>query len=246
MLKLIKYDIQKCWKKYLTLFLIFVSCLTMSCLLSASSTIIAVIQGSSLIISYLAILTIYVDFFKNNFGTLFGKNSSLLQTLPLTHHEILLSKVIEGIILIVLSLSVLTGYVFFTYYHFGLTPGYARSFYVLIEYWGQPLSTFINFSQLLDILLKIVVLTMLLLTIYAVYTLQHSGYSRSIKICAGTIITAVCLMLFVIINPHPLSQYSLTSINYVGNVAISLVLYTIICIILYIFTKYLLDYKLEL
>ena len=118
MLTLIKYDIQKCWKKYIIFYLICFLFSVLNYLFSHHAS--PFILGTCQIISICAFMMIFIDFFKNNFHSLFGKKGALLQTLPLSHHELLLSKVLEGIALILLSMLLLTVHSIFIYHSFHL------------------------------------------------------------------------------------------------------------------------------
>lgn len=242
MFKLMKYDVQKYWMQYIVLFLVHVVCSVVS---YSGLGVIPLIQGVCIIISYIAFLVVYIIFLKNNFGTLFDKNSALVQTLPLTHQEIILCKMIEGTMLIFLGMFVLTIEAILTYHYFQLMPGHVDSFYVLINYYGQPLLSFFNMHQFMNILIKMIVLTMVLLTIYSVWTLRYTSYAHITKICTGIVITAISFAFFVLANPQPtLTAYGgFVFPQYVGY---AIVFYSILCFLLYLLIIYLFNHKLEL
>lgn len=243
MLTLIKYDIQKCWKKYMIFYLICFLFSVLAYLFSYHTS--PFILGTCHIISICAFMMVFIDFFKNNFQSLYGKKGALLQTLPLSHHKLLLSKVLEGIALILLSMLLFTVHSIFIYHCFHLSPGYCDSFYVLFSYSGQSIENIMTVNILLEMLIKIIVLTMVLLTVYAIWTVQYCSFKRFLKLIISILIAVIALVFFILVNPQPtLTGY--TAFPYPHDMGYMIIFYSILCFILYIITKYLLDHKLEL
>lgn len=257
--KLCKMEMKYSWRSFTLLYAVLILCslfLNVSGSVSnnSSSALMNFFQGFMVLMFFAAIFSIvilvFVNIIRNYSRSMFGRNSYLTHTLPVSSTQLLLSKLLIGLLWgLVSGIVIITSTLIFTFRALGDIPSISEWMFII-----DQLQIF-HWRTLLMLFNLLVEYAHVMLLIFLVMTLVHTNYVQKYRTPLGiaiylvinfieTFIVSSLLELMNIGNSVTASIHQVS--RYVeSSVWIILVLNLVLFVVHFMGTKYLIDHKLD-
>ncbi len=265
MLKLMKFEFKQNTLSYLGLFLIFLSLAFVVPVVHRemnAALLSILLQTLFVVLAAVIVIGIFVNAGRTYVNSMFKRPGYLTMTLPVNSHQLILSKIIPGMIWMILSLVVVVAGVFifvFTSFDDVTISMLMDTFGDMFNLWGQMLMEY-SFECILYVVGLFGGLTKIMVTLFMCLTIAHTSWIKNHRIAVAVALFAGIQLLSgnLVINGESYSIagsllerfviYDLDSyfLHHSTQLLVSALVQWVQCAIPYVIIWYCLEKKLEI